>query len=339
MAQAPYGGVTAYAVAPYTNEPSVLYNTKYRNNVIHVAQEKYDKLKGAVMEESGGVSEKVRFEFMGKSVAQVYTGGKHRILLPGSTFGSTLEGDDHHSTDSYTQRWCFPKKIWDAKLAGVNENIHSAIDIKGSKTTSMANAFARARTKYTFDAALVDPVWQGPDQDLSQKPFPASQIVPHADLGLTLAKVREAKFMLDDADVEDEDRYIGYCAEQLEQVLQWTETTSRDYSDLMMLKDGKIDTFMGFKWIRFSKDVLPCVTSGGTNIRYVPVWQKMGIGRCWWKQSVVAKVEQLQYGHYDWQFYMSENYNGIRIEDYRVVRIECVERLTTAREAKQALEA
>lgn len=91
------------------------------------------------------------------------------------------------------------------------------------------------------------------------------------DSGLTMGKLRAMKRIMDLNEVPEGDRYLAYGARQLEDSLGITEITSRDYSDMQALKDGKVDRFMGFTWIPTQQ--LP-VASG---VRKVFAWSKSAV--------------------------------------------------------------
>lgn len=72
-----------------------------------------------------------------------------------------------------------------------------------------------------------------------------------ANSGLTIAKLRRAKFILDANEVdEEEERIIVVSARQLQDLLRTTEVTNADYNTVRALVDGNVNTFMGFKFRR-----------------------------------------------------------------------------------------
>lgn len=73
-----------------------------------------------------------------------------------------------------------------------------------------------------------------------------------ANSGLTLAKIARAKKLLDEREVEDGERYFVHAAQQLQDMLLVDKMTSEDYASVKALVDGKIDRFLGFKFIRLS---------------------------------------------------------------------------------------
>jgi hypothetical protein len=94
-----------------------------------------------------------------------------------------------------------------------------------------------------------------------------------ANSGLTLAKIAQAKMLLDEAEVEDGDRFLVHSAQQLQDMLLVDKMTSEDYASVKALVDGKIDRFLGFKFVR--TELLSRNTS--TDIRTCFAWHKSGI--------------------------------------------------------------
>lgn len=96
--------------------------------------------------------------------------------------------------------------------------------------------------------------------------------------GLTLRKMTQSRFVLDTNEVPQEDRYFGYAAKQLNNLLTNVDQVANYlYNEVKALVDGKIQRFLGFDF-RITQ-LLP-VTSAG--IRTNIFWQKrfvmMGIG-------------------------------------------------------------
>ena len=84
--------------------------------------------------------------------------------------------------------------------------------------------------------------------------------------GLTVAKVLEAKEIMDGNDVDPEDRYMAVSAKALSDALTEDKLTSSDYQTLKALVQGDIGTAYGFKWIMHTG--LPVATSQRTCFAY-----------------------------------------------------------------------
>jgi hypothetical protein len=94
-----------------------------------------------------------------------------------------------------------------------------------------------------------------------------------ANSGLTLAKIARAKKLLDAAEVEDGERYFVHSAQQLQDMLLIDKMTSEDYASVKALVDGKVDRFLGFKFIRSER----LTRNSSTDVRTCFAWHKSGI--------------------------------------------------------------
>lgn len=80
-----------------------------------------------------------------------------------------------------------------------------------------------------------------------------------ANTGLTIAKLREAKRILDANETPAEDRILVVSSKEIFDLLGTQEVTSNLYNSVRALMDGEVDSFLGFKVVR--TELLP-VTSG-----------------------------------------------------------------------------
>ena len=64
---------------------------------------------------------------------------------------------------------------------------------------------------------------------------------------MNVAKIREAKLLLDKKNVPQEDRALVIHADGLANLLSETSVTSSDFVNVKALVNGQVDTFLGFK--------------------------------------------------------------------------------------------
>lgn len=76
-----------------------------------------------------------------------------------------------------------------------------------------------------------------------------------ANSNLTIAKLRRARYLLDANEAADdgEDLVAVVHASQMQALLRTTEITSADYNTVKALVEGKVDTFMGWKFVRMNR--------------------------------------------------------------------------------------
>ncbi len=99
------------------------------------------------------------------------------------------------------------------------------------------------------------------------------------NIGLTLKKMTQSRYVLDVNEVPQEDRYFAYSAKQLNNLLTNVDQVANYlYNEVKALVDGKIQRFLGFDFKM--TQLLPATTAG---VRTNLFWQKrfltMGIGR------------------------------------------------------------
>lgn len=74
------------------------------------------------------------------------------------------------------------------------------------------------------------------------------------ETALTIAKLLTCKQLLDDAEIdEDRQRYFLTNPYNLNQLLNTTEVKSSDYNTVKALAQGKIDTYMGYKFLKSTR--------------------------------------------------------------------------------------
>lgn len=138
--------------------------------------------------------------------------------------------------------------------------------------------------------------------------------------GLTLGKLRRAKFLFDDAEVDEEDaRILVVSAKQIQDLLRDPQLTNADYNTVRAMVAGEIDTFMGFKFRRTNKSFFG-VTS---NVRRVVAYAKSGLkfadsGR---KVHVDIRVDR----SHGLQIRTVARMGATRMEEAKVVEIACSE--------------
>lgn len=158
--------------------------------------------------------------------------------------------------------------------------------------------------------------------------LPAAQKIAVGTDGLTLAKLLQAKEILDVSEIDADDsdgstsgpatRVIAVTTKQLTNLLGTTEIKSIDYNNVKALVEGKVDTFLGFKFKRTER-----VAKVGTT-RFCTAWIKgcvaFGTG-----MDIVTSIDPLPSKNYSVQVYARESIGAARVEDAGVVEIACLE--------------
>jgi len=139
-----------------------------------------------------------------------------------------------------------------------------------------------------------------------------------ANSGLTIAKLRRAKFILDSNEVdEEEERIIVVSAKQLQDLLRTVEATSADYNTVRALVDGNINTFMGFKFRR--TQLLPITTTVRSCYAYV----KSGVVLA--ERGLKTYMDVRPDLSHSLQIRSVASLGAVRMEEKKVVEIACDE--------------
>lgn len=217
---------------------------QYSANVQHLVQQKGSRLRGAVRYETVR-GKNAFFEQIGSTAAQIRT----------SRHADTPRMDTPHAR----RRVSLADYDW-ADLIDDPDRVRMLIDPASPYATAAMWAMGRAMDEAIIDA-MDGTAYTGVAGGTST-PFDTNNVVDvqtrdagvtAADLGLNVPKLIEAKRILDANDVDpDMPRYIIVPARQLSSLLNSTKATSADYNSVKTLVEGKIDTFMGFKFIMTS---------------------------------------------------------------------------------------
>lgn len=137
-----------------------------------------------------------------------------------------------------------------------------------------------------------------------------------ANSGLTIAKLRRAKYFLDRYQNDpSEERFIALGAKQVMDLLRTTEVTSADYNTVRALVEGKIDTFMGFKFVQTERLLVD-----GSSYRRLLCWVKSGLLLAT-AQEVEVDIAPRKDKRNATQVYVCGSFGSIRMDEGKVVEI------------------
>lgn len=186
----------------------------------------------------------------------------------------------------------------------------------------MQNALAAAnRKKDDIIIAAADANAYAIDEDnaATAVALPSSQIIVNGGTKLTVAKCLNAKEILDAAEGDEEEpRYAVISSKQVTNLLQTTEVTSADYNSVKALAEGKIDTWLGFKWIRSER-----LKKTG-NIRRCLFYSKNALGLAVGEDVTVDIGPRRDKGNAT-QLLMTMSADATRVEDEKLVAVDCDE--------------
>ena len=271
---------------------------QFESNVLYLAKQMEGRLRNTVRNVSV-TGEKHNFERLGH-VEAVEKTTRH-------TNTPILEVP--HSRRVVTMRdWQWGDLIDD------EDTLRMLVDPKSSYVQIGAGAMNRKWDSLIIDAAL----GTSTDGDAASVTFPAGNTIAHGSAGLTIAKLLEAKKMLDSKEVPDNDRYIVVTAKQMEDLLGTTQVTSSDFNTVKALVSGSFNSFMGFSFIRSEQ------LAEASSVRSVIAYQKDAIGLAIGR-DVETKIAERADKSFAPHVYLRFSAACTRIDEDRVVEIECSE--------------
>jgi len=98
------------------------------------------------------------------------------------------------------------------------------------------------------------------------------------DTNLNVAKIREAKRLLDGNSVPKADRFFSMHADGLSALLGETEIGSSDYNAVRALVNGEVNSYLGFSFVTFGDMDEGGLASDGSSDRTSFAWHKNALG-------------------------------------------------------------
>jgi hypothetical protein len=274
---------------------------QFSSNVQLLSQQRGSLLRSAVSEESV-TGEKAFFDQVG-SVAAVKRTSRH---------GDTPLLETPHSRRMVTM----DTYEW-ADLIDDADKVRMLIDPTSTYAMAAAAAMGRAMDDAIITAALGD-AKTGKSGATTQS-FASDNQIANGSADMTLAKLIEAKKILDEQDVDPSiKRYIAVSPAQIESLLNNTTVTSSDYNTVKALVQGEINTFLGFNFIvsnRLAKtgDIRSCFAWAEDGI-------KLAVGK-----DVQSRIDERSDKSYSTQVYYAATFGATRMEEAKVVQIDCDE--------------
>ena len=288
------------------------YSRSYTTNVELLLQQKDSRFGGAVTVDN-------------------YTGEQSQVV---KQFGevefaekTARLADTNFSEIEHKQRWVFPTDF-DLALPVEKEDEIRMLDSPVSPYASaMAAAWNRKKDSVITTAAF-GTAKTGKNGGTSTIHDVTNQRVAEdfqiggggSDSGMTIDKLLEASRLLNAAEVdEDEPRFMAVTARQLQDLLNTTDVTSADFNTVKALVQGEVDTFVGFKFIRYE-----LLAVDGNSARRVLAWAKTGLHLGMWN-ALESHIDQRPDKKYLTQVFMKGTIGATRTQEKKIVEILCDE--------------
>jgi len=291
------------------NEFSQLYIQKFAQDVIHLAQQKKSKLRATVREQ---------FDVANKFTFKVTSA---RAAMTARTATGTNAGKRAATAwvdQVYNNRVVLPK-VYQAADSFQDADVVRMIE---SPQMTLANAFA-AQMGRTFDDIIIAAFFAAALDDLgNSNAHPAGSQIGGATTAPSLDLLKTARELLAENDVDpDEEKYFVCSPNFITALLGDTKATSTDFAAIQALQVGKIDTFLGFKFIESNRLTSP----GGTPKQiYGAAYTKdsMGLAVNMEGKVDIGKDPGLSF---DTTVQVQLDAGAVRIQDAKMLRVHYLE--------------
>lgn len=140
--------------------------------------------------------------------------------------------------------------------------------------------------------------------------------------GLTVAKLRQVRKILyqNEVDLDRDPLYMAITAKQHDDLLKEAQIIGREYNDQMVLANGKVTEYMGFKFIHSER-----LGVDGSSYRRVIAWVKSGLHLKVWEDVETDVYQDKRYSGNPWCTYAMATFGATRTDEKRVVEVLCNE--------------
>ena len=285
-----------------STEITTAFVEQYSSNIQMLSQQKGSLLRDKVRVESV-TGKNAFFDQVGSVTASVRT----------TRHADTPQSDTPHSRRRVS--------LVDYEFADLIDDLDKVrMLVDPTSTYALAAAYAMGRA---MDDAIITAATGSADTGVAggtAVALPSSQIIAEAGTtGMTIAKLREAKEIIDLADVDPSlPRHIIVSPKQITDLLGTTEVTSSDFNTVKALAQGDINSFLGFNFIVSNRLAV------ATQIRDCVAFVSDGIGLAVGKDST-ARIDERADKGYATQVYYSAAFGATRMEEDKVVKIQAYE--------------
>jgi len=293
-----------------STQVNVAHVQQYRDNFIHLVQQEGSRLRGSVRSRTDVQGKHDHFDRIGQTTAQQIVSrhadtplistphSRRRVSLNDYNWADLIDKADEirmlgNPQSDYLKAgvWAMGRQIDDILISAYTAN---AVAIDSSDATS----------NVAFDST--------------------NQQIAGGSTDLTLAKIIQAAEKLNAQDVDpDEEKFFVVGSAQVAAMLGITSITSADFNSVKTLVEGKVASFMGFKFIRSERLPLNRVNAS-SNERSCFAYVKSAIGLSV-GMDIETRVSEREDKNYSTQVYAQMSFGATRIEEEKIVEILCDE--------------
>jgi len=272
-----------------------IYAQAYGQNIMQLAQQKYSKLLPTVY---------LKPNVRGKTFFQDQI-GEWAMETKGGRNVATPNNDP-----ALARRMGVMLDYHDNRMLDRGDELKTISDPRSAYTIAAARSLGRKIDDVIIAAAVSITTASG---ETGSTTAPTTATLAITTGSLYIQDVTRFKKALDDADVEEEDRYLIITPSLMQSGLNDEKLSSGDYAAIKALVNGQINTFMGFKWIMSTR------LSQQSGLEGL-VYHKNAICLAMATQPLVKTDERSDLS-YSWQIYYELNCGAVRLEESRIRKI------------------
>lgn len=281
---------------------------QFASNIQLLLQQKGSKLRNSVMSGSHVGKQASPVDQIG-SIEMQPVSGRYQAM-----------GRVDASTD---RRWVFPS---DFDLPQLIDSFDKLKLLQDPSSAYVQNAvYAAGRKMDALILAAINGTAKTGETGSTSTTLPSAQKVAvnfgaSGNVGLTVAKLREAKKILMAADLDlDDPMNELFCvvkAKQHDNLLAEAQVISLDFNDKPVMKEGKIQRFLGINFIHSE------LVENSTN-DLVPVYAKSGVYLGVWNDIATDISQRKDLQGLPYQAYVYLSAGATRLEEERCIQISC----------------
>jgi hypothetical protein len=228
--------------------------------------------------------------------------------------------------DTPTDRpWVYPSDYdWNDLIDSIDK-LRVLTDPQSSYVTNGTYAMGRAMDNELIAAFFADR--KTGENGGTTTSFPAGQVVAvnygaAGNVGLTVAKMRQAKklLMAAEVDLDSDPLYLPVTAAQHDNLLSEIQVVSLDFNEKPVMMAGKITRFLGFELPHTEK-----LATDGSAYRRLPAYAKSGMTLAIWNDISTDVSQRKDLAGLPVQVYVFGTFGATRNEEKKIVEIKCAE--------------
>jgi hypothetical protein len=222
--------------------------------------------------------------------------------------------------------WVYPSDYdWNDMIDSIDK-LRTAVDPQSSYAQNGMFALGRAQDKEIFTAFFGDrKTGEDGATTVTWAVEGAAQIVAvnfgaAGNVGLTVAKLREAKRMMmaAEVDMENDPLTVAVKAKQHDNLLAEIQVISLDFNERPVMVEGMVTRFLGFT-IKQTE----LVQADATPFDRIPAFAKSGMVLAQWNGITSDISQRKDLAGLPWQIYVYGTFGSTRKEAKKLVEIKC----------------